>query len=391
MNEEQATALCIGLLKDGPLRSLSICHSNLCSVEPDLLAKAVAGLQVVELSQTSLTTLQVTVILSTIAQTETLRLRSLHLSESDLTTVEEDTLVTAASRLDHLGLADRCLSPEAAGALLSALDLCPRLRSVDLSYTDLSTLAPSLLATTSKLTSLSLSGTCLRRHQATSLCSSLQQGSNLRSLQLSGNNLSLVEPELLACGLATLEEVAVYGCSLTTRQVNLLLGALLEDGGLRSLDLSCNNLSLVEPGLLATASRELEELRLSWSHLGVEQVTQIFLSLRRGSRLRSLDLSCNKLGLVTPGLLVTAVSQLEEVSLECCYLTEEQTGLLASVRVAGLRSLHLVANGGGERSVGPVLLLSREGEEEQQLVFDVQEARPDLQQILTLVSYCANN
>ena len=81
------------------------------------------------------------------------------------------------------------------------------------------------------------------------------------------NNISSVEPTLLADALNKLETVGLSGTSLTIEQAEALFTAISGGTQLKCLDIAENNLDMVEPTLLATAVRKLEtvDLSLPWS------------------------------------------------------------------------------------------------------------------------------
>ena len=111
----------------------------------------------------------------------------------------------------------------------------------------------------------------------------------LRRLDLWENELSSVEPELLARAVATLEEVNLGRTGLTREQGEAIFAALAGTGSsLRKLFMSENNLSSVEPGVMARAVNGLASVTLKWNTLTGEQVNTILAASLEGTRLTDL-------------------------------------------------------------------------------------------------------
>ena len=140
---------------------------------------------------------------------------------------------------------------EVSEKLLQAVAGHPGLRELDMSGTDLSRVEPELLASTlSKMEEVNLWYTELTPRQASIFCQVLKDNTHLKSLQLGDVDLSRVEPELLAGAVAKLEEVNLSNTSLTNLQARALCQVLKENSHLKMMDLRGNKLSGVEAGLM---------------------------------------------------------------------------------------------------------------------------------------------
>ena len=80
----------------------------------------------------------------------------------------------------------------------------------------------------------------------------------MESLEMSGNNLSEVDDQLLARAVVKIKTVDLYDTRLTTVQATTLLQTILaeEELVMESLYLRSNNLSGVDDQLLARAARK---------------------------------------------------------------------------------------------------------------------------------------
>ena len=182
----------------------------------------------------------------------------------------------------------RVVTEELLQAILLSLDL----REVSLRQCELGSAGPEVLAQAlagRQVVSLR-DRSWLSPAQDTALCQALLAGPcSLRKLDLWENELSSVEPELLARAVATLEEVNLGRTGLTRQQGEAIFAALAGTGSsLRKLFMSENNLSSVEPGLMARAVNRLESVTLKWTTLTGEQVTGMLAASLEGTRLTDL-------------------------------------------------------------------------------------------------------
>ena len=124
----------------------------------------------------------------------------------------------------------------------------------------------------------------------------ISESSNLRlrRLNISGNDLSRVEAELVAGAMVRLEEVFLLNTRITSQQTELVLARLLssQSPALRGLYIGDNNLASVSAALLARAVGSLQTVSLDDTNLGSEQVTALLRGLAQcgESRLRNLDM-----------------------------------------------------------------------------------------------------
>ena len=80
---------------------------------------------------------------------------------------------------------------------------------------------------------------------------------------MAGTDLSSVEEGLLARAVNNLEEANLGDTELTGQQLEMILTVLTADlSQLKNLDIGSNNISLVEPYLLARAVTSLGNMKL---------------------------------------------------------------------------------------------------------------------------------
>ena len=133
--------------------------------------------------------------------------------------------------------------------------------------------------------------------------------------------------ELLATALNMLEEVELT--KLTGHQINAVMTSFASGRSqLKSLDIRGSDLSLVDPGQLAKAVNKLDEATLGSAKttLTKEQIVALFKGIgKEKSKLKKLDvIMLDILLTVGPVLLAKAVTKLENVRLFHTKMTEQQ-------------------------------------------------------------------
>ena len=139
----------------------------------------------------------------------------------------------------------------------------------------------------------------------------------LRTLDLSLTDLSSVGPDLPARLAHSVEDLDMWNTELTTRQLEAVLNAATTSSTLRKLNLGNNNLSLVEPGLLARAVNRLEKVDIRHTLLTKEQVEAILSHSLVQTSLKTLVMG-RVSGTVEQDLVVRAQHVISELSL--CYV-----------------------------------------------------------------------
>ena len=283
--ETLLTAVCGG----SNLRTLSIATIRLGGVEPLLLALALNRLEEVWVHETRLTADQLVTCLACSLATSSLRRLHMeggravgeapalwawamvYLGPKSLANVV-DLLGATRWTLDMLRMNNARVTKEVV-SLVQVLTVT----NLDLSFTHLAHLDPAALATALTLVrKVNLKGSELTKKQLKVLLARLGEGPwVLRSLDLGENNLSSVGPELLAAGLAGLQEAGLWFTQLSAAQVEAVLATVTEDSGLRLLSLADNRLGSVDTALLARSVHRLDTVCLCGTKLSATQLTAI--------------------------------------------------------------------------------------------------------------------
>ena len=207
------------------------------------------------------------------------------------------------------------------------------MKTLDISNTDLSSVEPTLLArAVTQLETVELWNTQLTTQQLEAILTAISRGTKLKSLNLSANRLHSLAPELLARAASRLETVKLVGGLVTSQQAEAIFTAISGGGsGMKDLDISNNDLLLIEPLLLAQAVNKLETVGLWRTHVTTKQAEAIFTGILAGGKLENLNLSHNSLSSVSPWLMARAVDRLETTKMQCTPLTGRQTEAVFSV------------------------------------------------------------
>merc|ERR1712129_146502 len=107
------------------------------------------------------------------------------------------------------------------------------------------------------------------------------------------------------------------------------------------------NLSPVDANILAQAVTQLEEVGLGWTALTPQQVEAIFAALETSSKTKILRIGVNNLSSVDPDVLARVTNKLETVDMEGTDLTEQQmTRILTQNHLTtNLKELNIKNNG----------------------------------------------
>ena len=181
---------------------------------------------------------------------------------------------------------------------------------------------------------LHLRNTDSGQFQYCELFSAISTSSSLDELDISKNNLSIVELDWIGLDLpliadsqfhqeraselgeavANVVKVKLMETKLTILQTKAIFKRLCEDDKrIEDLDIMFNNLSHLEPDQLATAATKLVRLNLGWTKLNKRQVEWLFERLdERKNNLTELKLSGIDLSALDSRLLACVVIRAEK-------------------------------------------------------------------------------
>jgi Leucine-rich repeat (LRR) protein len=214
--------------------------------------------------------------------------------------------------------------------LLQAVGINSGLREVHLGGLNLSNLAPVLLASVvSKVERAVLWYTRLTGKQVEAILAGIDNDNRLKKLNMNDNDLSTVDPDLMARGFLKVHELKISGSSFTGQQMESILSGITgcKYLSLKKLNVDRTNLCPVAADLLSKAINKLEDVDIQRTNLTGRQTQEIFAGIIKNSSLKKLRIGYNSLN-ADSDLLAIAVCRLEEADLLYAHLSYQQVDKL---------------------------------------------------------------
>ena len=242
------------------------------------------------------------------AVAESSDLKKMRLTRVDLSAIPTKLVVRALSSVEELVLPSTSISSDQSTALFTKMH---SLRSLHLDAVNLSEVSTELLLkVVNNLRELSINGDFVKLDQSHAVLSSIATTGNLRKLTLSNSNLSSgsgVDPQLLASASRQVEELHLVNCGITRQQAEAVLGAVKLGGKMKVLELKDNCLSQIDANILAVGVNKLVKVILGVSedqlfHLKNIQMRKILNQSLQRTSLEVLNLGAVDLGYVVNGI-----------------------------------------------------------------------------------------
>ena len=257
----------------------------------------------------------------------------LEMSENDMFDIDPELLAKVVTKLQKLEINCTELTLQQAAAIFTAVSEESTMIELDISDNDLSGVDPELLAkAVNNLTTLYIENTNLTLQQTEAILTAVSEGSKMIKLNIVENNMSGVDPGLLAKAVANLETLDIGRTELTQQQATAILSGISKGTKLTKLNISLNNLSGVDSELLAKAVANLETLDIGSTERTECGATKILSGVSKGSEVTQLNMSWNNLYEGDRGLLVKALNNLESLDVIVTELiTQQAAAILYSV------------------------------------------------------------
>ena len=340
LTQQQIASVITSASKGSKLKKLNISENDLSGVDPGLLAKAVVNLETLDIGNTKLTQQQAAVIFSGVCEGS--RLNVLNISDNNLSEVEPELLAKTVIKLKKLDIRYTDITKQQASVILTAISEGRRLTDLNIGFNDLREVCPELMAkAVTNLEILDVTFTDLTQQQATAIISTISNGSKLIEHHFFGDDLSGVDPKLLANIAIKLEILEIGMSELTQQQTAAIFTAISEGINLTTLDIRENDLSGVDPELLANAVTNLEKLNIEFTELTQQQAAAILSNVSEATKLNELNIRSNDLFRVDPGLLAKAVTNLEKLDIGNTFLIQEQAVAILSGVINGSKMTEL--------------------------------------------------
>ena len=173
-------------------------------------------------------------------------------------------------------------------------------------------------------------GTLVARVASEELLLAVTQHKSLRRLDFAHTDLTSIEPIVLARAICKMEEVDLGRSQFSPEQANIIFQHLSKNNNLHCLNLFNTNLFAVRPQQLAEAVTQVHQVTLWSCRLTPKHSEAIFRAMTSSCKLRKLDLSYNNLSTVNPNVLAAAINRLKSADLGCTCLTGEQASTILS-------------------------------------------------------------
>ena len=247
---------------------------------------------------------------------------NLRLKNKNVSGVDAELLARAVIKLETLEFSNTQLTQQQIVAILTAVSDGRKMTKLDISFNDMSGIDKKLLAkAVTKIKKLNITDTNLTQEQAEAILTAVSEENVVSKLYIGFNNLSGVDPGLMAKAFTNLKKLNVNRSELTHRQIVTILTAFCKG---TTIHISRNDLSRVDPGLLARAVTKLEVMDVQDTELSQQQVVAIITAVSESKKITELYIGENDLSIVDPGLLTKAVTKLVRLDLENTKLTQQQ-------------------------------------------------------------------
>jgi len=247
---------------------------------------------------------------------------NLRLENKNVSGVDAELLASAVIKLETLEFSNTQLTQQQIVAILTAVSDGRKMTKLDISFNDMSGIDKKLLAkAVTKMKKLNITDTNLTQEQAEAILTAVSEENVVSKLYIGFNNLSGVDPGLMAKAFTNLKKLNVNRSELTHRQIVTILTAFCKG---TTIHISMNDLSRVDPGLLARAVTKLEVMDVQDTELSQQQVVAIITAVSESKKITELYIGENDLSIVDPGLLTKAVTKLVRLDLENTKLTQQQ-------------------------------------------------------------------
>ena len=231
--------------------------------------------------------------------------------------------------------------------LFSILSEETKLKRLFLLTRNMVNIDPGVLAKAlNNLEEITLSHNMITDIQARNVFKKMTEKTFLQKLRIMKINLSSIQSNILAKGVTQIKELIMVGCNLTSEQAIAVFEAILQGCAIKILDVSNNNLSSLDPELLAKAINRLTKIILDNNELTFIQITRILSLCAEKTNLKKMTIRKTDMADIESELLGRAVNNLEKVGLDGCCLRPEQVNCilkLCSEEKSKLKNLDFVS------------------------------------------------
>ena len=133
----------------------------------------------------------------------------------------------------------------------------------------------ALAKVASQVYKLGLDNTSITPEQAVEVMSALEGNERVMEVDMCDTSLSAVEPRLMAKAFARSKRVKIANTGLTAEQISQILEVQTEEKNLEELDLSANQLQMINGEMMANSFNTMKSVTLLDSGITMNQVGQV--------------------------------------------------------------------------------------------------------------------
>ena len=289
----QIAELFAAMSRNSQLKELNVSNQDLSSMEPEMFAGAMAGLEKVEIRRiNTLTNQHVQALFKKISGPCQL-LKNLQICNCTniLNSVEPELFAMVVSKLEVAIFSEMGLTNNQVMALFRVISQSSKIKELTLNHEELSCVEPNHLAMAlTKIENVCICSTYITSDQQVELFNQMDRNSRIKFLNLYYLELDDVEPLLFARVLARLEIIDMSDTITTNEQKAEFFKEVCQSTTLRKLDLSQVNLSAVDSDILGKAVSKLVEVDLCDTKMSIEQLTSIITQAQGETKLKKLSL-----------------------------------------------------------------------------------------------------
>ena len=338
MTSQQAQLILKEMAHKTKLKELQMVNKYLIDIQPEALGSAVNMVESLYMSDTNhghiLSPDQISGIFT--AMSKETNLRNVMLRDIDISKVESAVMASAISKLDELLVwksfrpSTQCdLSESQCKALFKALSKKTNLKRLVIETKHINQVDPKIFAEALNHLEEANIYNRITDTQARVFFNIMAEKTSIQRFSIFNNNLSSIQPNIIAKGINHLEELVMVGCSLTREQALLIFNSLNEQTTIKKLNLCHTDLSSINTELLTSIIKKLEHIKINNNHLSSEQMISILHPCaENGSNLKILILRNTSLTDIDPELLSTALRNMKKVELNNCSLKPEQVNVI---------------------------------------------------------------
>ena len=334
------------------IKCVKITHFDLKNVEILDLIEVLNRLEAIDLTRSCMTEAQLVNVFESVPET----LKSLNLSGIILSAIPAEYFTKVGESLQHLNFSHTLLKKEQAKNLLQGIAKEKKMKSLkmaDLKFS-LEEIESDLLASciSRHTESVDLSNTKLSSEVLGTLITRLvQQPHSISCLCLKNIHLSSFRCRsgLLAMALSVIPKLELSGCFYTRNReeiaanndiIKMILQVIKVKRIVKSIDMSFNNMSIIDPNLLVEAFSGMKIIDISQTSLSEDQIKTLLTSLSQSKILEELKLIGIDISHIETSVLGSLVTNLKYLNLT---ITKMQPGQSVEI-ITRSKKFYLVSN-----------------------------------------------